>query len=114
MSPIITAFKWSPDRLTRPARISEADMPLAKDRVPLLEDRAFARLEQLVDYCGEADGPDGDFGVRNLTMMPALSGLRITRLFAQYPTLAAHDSRGEARPGYRRTFAAQRAIDTRP
>jgi glutathione S-transferase len=36
-----------------------------------------------------------------------------SKLLDEFPTLAAYVARGEARPAYKRAFAAQAAINTR-
>lgn len=47
--------------------------------------------------------PDGGKGLR----------LRSTGLLDEFPRLAAYVARGEARPAYRRAFAAQLAVNGR-
>lgn len=44
-------------------------------------------------------------------MVSVLLRLRVSGVLDEYPNLAAYVSRGEARPAYRRAFAAQLAIN---
>jgi glutathione S-transferase len=96
------------------ARIFEADRPGAKERLPLVEDRARVRLAQLSDYLGEKRWLDGDFSAGDLMMVSVLLRFRVTGLLDQFPVLAGYVARGEARPAYRRAFAAQLAINAPP
>ncbi|MEG8040154.1 glutathione S-transferase family protein [Sphingomonas sp. LR60] len=96
------------------ARIFEADRPWAKERLRLVEDRARVRLAQLTDYLGEKQWLDGDFSAGDLMMVSVLLRFRVTRLLDEFPTLAGYVARGEARPAYRRAFAAQLAINAPP
>jgi glutathione S-transferase len=60
---------------------------------------------------GDADWLDGDFCAADLMMASVLLRLRPSGLLDEYPNLAAYVARGEARPAYRRAFAAQLAIN---
>jgi glutathione S-transferase len=93
------------------ARIQEADKPWSEERLPLVEDRIRDRLKQLSVRLGDADWLDGDFCAADLMMASVLLRLRPSGLLDEYPNLAAYVARGEARPAYRRAFAAQLAIN---
>jgi glutathione S-transferase len=93
------------------ARLFEADKPWAAERTPLVMDRARDRLKQLAAHLGEAQWLDGDFSAGDLMMASVLLRLRSSGLLDEFPTLAAYVARSEARPAYRRAFAAQRAIN---
>lgn len=93
------------------ARLLEHDQPWTAARLPLLKDRIRERLQVLVDALGAAEWLDGEFSVGDLMMVSVLLRLRASGLLDEYPTLAAYVVRGEARPGYRRAFAAQLAIN---
>lgn len=96
------------------ARIIENDQPWAADRLPLVADRARVRLGQLSARMGDADWLDGEFSAGDLMMVSVLLRYRMPGLLDEYPNLAAYVARGEARPAYRRAFAAQLAINAPP
>lgn len=93
------------------ARLLEADKPWAKDRMPIVMDRARERLKQLVARLGEAEWLDGAFSAGDLMMVSVLLRLKPSGFLAEFPTLAAYVARGEARPAYQRAFAAQWAVN---
>jgi glutathione S-transferase len=92
-------------------RILEGDEPWADERLPLVADRIRERLAQLAARLGDADWLDGHFSAGDLMMVSVLLRLRASGLLDEFPTLAAYVARGEARPAYRRAFAAQWAIN---
>ena len=96
------------------AKILEGDKPWTKERLPLIEDRVRNRLGQLSRRLGDADWLDGDFSAGDLMMVSVLLRLRASGLLDGYPNLAAYVARGEARPAYKRAFAAQLAINAAP
>jgi glutathione S-transferase len=93
------------------ARIFEADKPWAAQRLPLVEDRVRSRLGQLSRRLGEANWLDGAFSAGDLMMASVLLRLRASGLLDEYSNLAAYVARGEARPAYKRAFAAQLAVN---
>jgi glutathione S-transferase len=93
-------------------RILEHDKPWYDQRLPLVEERVKARLNQLSARLGDADWLDGAFSAGDLMMVSVLLRLRGPGLLDQYPNLSAYVARGEARPAYRRAFAAQLAVFT--
>lgn len=93
------------------ARIVEGDKPWARERLPLVMDRIRVRLGQLSARLGDADWLDGAFSAGDLLMVSVLLRLRMSGVLGEYPNLAAYVDRGEARPAYRRAFAAQLAIN---
>jgi glutathione S-transferase len=93
------------------ARLVEGDKPWSKERLPLVEGRIRARLEQLSVRLGVADWLDGAFSAGDLLMVSVLLRLRLSGILDQYRNLAAYVARGEARPAYKRAFAAQLAIN---
>ena len=93
------------------ARHLEADKPWAAQRLPLLNGRVCERLAQLSRRLGEADWLDGAFSAGDLMMVSVLLRLRPSGLLEGYPNLAAYVARGEARPAYKRAFAAQLAVN---
>ena len=94
------------------ARLLEGDKPWTKERLPLVEERVRARLNQLSARLGEADWLDGAFSAGDLMMVSVLLRSRPSGLLDEYPNLAAYVARGEARPAYKRAFDAQRAVNT--
>lgn len=96
------------------ARVLEADRPWAEERLPLVKDRIRDRLVKLAARLGGDDWLDGAFSAGDLMMVSVLLRLRPSGLLDEFPTLAAYVARGEARPAYRRAFAAQWAINAAP
>jgi glutathione S-transferase len=96
------------------ARIVEHDEPWAAQRLPLVEARVRKRLAQLLVRLGQGEWLDGVFSAGDLMMVSVLLRLRPSGILDQFPHLAAYVGRGEARPAYKRAFAAQLAVNTRP
>ena len=94
------------------ARLLESDKSWSKQRLPLVEDRARDRLNQLSVRLGDADWLDGAFSAGDLLMVSVLLRLKPSGFLAEFPKLAAYVARGEARSAYKRAFAAQLAINT--
>src|SRR5512139_2997115 len=93
------------------ARLLEGDKPWTRERLPLVEDRVRDRLKQLSARLGSADWLDGGFSAGDLIMVSVLLRLKSSGILDGYPNLAAYVARGEARPAYKRAFAAQLAIN---
>jgi glutathione S-transferase len=96
------------------ARIVEGDKPWAAERLPLVIERIHVRLNQLAARLGDAQWLDGAFSAGDLMMVSVLLRLRPSGILDEYPSLAAYVARGEERPAYKRAFAAQLAVNTRP
>jgi glutathione S-transferase len=96
------------------AKFSEGDKPWTAERMPLVHDRIRGRLKQLSVRLGGADWLDGGFSAGDLMMVSVLLRLRASGLLDEYSNLAAYVARGEARPAYKRAFAAQYAVNNRP
>ena len=94
------------------ARFVENEKPWAQQRLPLVMDRIRDRLRQLCARLGDAEWLDGAFSAGDLMMVSVLLRLRASGLLDEFPKLAAYVARGEARPAYKRAFAAQWAINT--
>jgi glutathione S-transferase len=92
------------------AILLERDEPWCEARLPLLDARVRDRLDPLSARLGGADWLDGAFSAGDLLMVAVLRRLGGSGLLEAYPNLAAYVARGEARPGFRRAFAAQRAV----
>ncbi len=94
------------------AYLFERDKPWYGERMPMLDDRVRVRLGQLSSRLGDADWLDGAFSAGDLLMVSVLLRLGSSGMVDEYPNLAAYVARGEARPAYRRAFAAQLAVFT--
>ena len=94
------------------ARLLESDKPWYEERMPLVEDRVRDRLNQLSVRLGSADWLDGGFSAGDLMMVSVLLRLRSSGILDEYPNLSDYVARGEARPAYKRAFAAQLAVFT--
>jgi glutathione S-transferase len=94
------------------ARLLEGDKPWSKERLPLVEGRVRDRLKHLSTRLGGADWLDGAFSAGDLMMVSVLLRSRSSGILDEFPSLAAYVARGEARPAYKRAFAAQLAINT--
>jgi glutathione S-transferase len=70
-------------------------------------------LKQLSARLGSADWLDGGFSAGDLMMVSVLLRLKSSGILDEYPNLATYVARGEARPAYKRAFAAQLAVNTR-
>ncbi|WP_193074963.1 glutathione S-transferase family protein [Pseudomonas sp. FME51] len=90
----------------------EHDKPWYEERLPMIEDRVRARLNDLSIRLGEADWLDGAFSGGDLLMVLVLRRLEGTGILEGYPNLSTYVARGEARPAYKRAFDAQLAVFT--
>ena len=95
------------------AKILEGKKPWGEERLPLVADRVRDRFRLLSSRLGESEWLDGAFSAGDLMMVSVLLRLRPSGLLDEFATLAAYVARGEARPAYRRAFAAQLAFNTR-
>jgi glutathione S-transferase len=94
------------------AKLVEGDRSWAKERLPLVADRVRDRLKQLSARLGDAEWIDGAFSAGDLMMVSVLLRLKPSGILNEFPSLAAYAARGEARPAYKRAFAAQAAVNT--
>jgi glutathione S-transferase len=94
------------------ARLLESDKPWSKERLPLVMDRVRDRLKQLSARLGDACWLDGGFSAGDLMMVHVLQRLAPSGILNEFPNLLAYVARGEARPAYKRAFAAQLAVFT--
>jgi len=92
------------------ALLLERGEPWFEARRPILDERVRSRLEQLSRYLGDADWLEGAFSAGDLMMVTVLRRLAGSGLLDPFPNLAAYVARGEARPAFRRAFAAQLAV----
>ncbi|WP_105421199.1 glutathione S-transferase family protein [Neorhizobium sp. T25_27] len=95
------------------ARILERDEPWYEKRLRSLDETIRKRLADLSRHFGEADWLDGEFSAGDLLMVSVLLRLKASSdMLDDYPNLSAYVARGEARPAYKRAFAAQLAVFT--
>jgi glutathione S-transferase len=94
------------------ATILERDKAWYQERLPILEDRIRARLNELSSRLGDADWLDGAFSAGDLLMVTVLRRLNGSGILEEYPNLSAYVARGEARPAYKRAFDDQLAVFT--
>ena len=90
----------------------EGDKPWTAQRLPLVDDRIRHRLCELSDRLGDAEWLDGAFSAGDLMMVHVLLRLSGSGLLEEYPNVAAYVACAEARPAYKRAFAAQLAVFT--
>ncbi|WP_186094372.1 glutathione S-transferase family protein [Burkholderia gladioli] len=93
-------------------RFQERDQPWYARRLPIVEDRIRARLDELSERLGTADWLDGAFSVGDLMIVAVLLRLKPSGLLDEFPRLAAYAARAVALPAYQRAFAAQLALFT--
>ncbi|CAE6800951.1 hypothetical protein R20943_05230 [Paraburkholderia aspalathi] len=94
------------------AKFLEGDKSWYDERLPLVKDRIRDRLGELSNRLGNADWLDGAFSAGDLLMVSVLLRLKASGLLDEYPNLSAYVAHGEARPTYKRAFAAQLAVFT--
>ena len=88
----------------------EKDKPWYDARLPMLDKEVRGRLDQLSARLGDADWLDGAFSAGDLLMINVLRRPAGRSFLGDYPNLEDYVARGEARPAFRRAFAAQREV----
>ena len=91
---------------------AERDKSWRGERMAMVDDRIRVRLGQLSARLGGADWLDGAFSAGDLMMVHVLERLKPSGILEEFPNLFAYVARGEARPAYKRAFAAQLAFNT--
>jgi glutathione S-transferase len=91
-------------------RYAERDKSWRDERMAMVNDRIRVRLGELSARLGDADWLDGAFSAADILMVHVLRRLEGSGLLDEYPSLAAYIARAEARPAYKRAFAAQLAV----
>ena len=94
------------------AELVERDKTWSEQRLPLVKDRIRHRLGELSDRLGDADWLDGAFSAADLMMVHVLRRLEGSGILEEFPDISAYVARAQARPAYKRAFAAQLAVFT--
>ena len=92
------------------ARLLEKDKSWYEELLPFLDSRVRVRLRDLSSRLADADWLDGDFSAGDLLMVNVLRRPAGAEIVKEFPNLAAYVARGEARPAFKRAFAAQYAV----
>jgi glutathione S-transferase len=93
-------------------QILERDQPWFQQRLRALEESIRKRLGELSEHLGDADWLDGGFSAADILMVTVLRRLQGSGMLEEYPGIAAYVIRAEARPAFKRAFAAQLAVFT--
>ncbi|NTJ63321.1 glutathione S-transferase family protein [Agrobacterium rhizogenes] len=94
------------------ARFQERDQSWYEQRLSMVDERIHQLLKALSDRLGSADWLEEAFSAGDLMMISVLLRVKDSGLLREYPNLSAYIARGEARPAYKRAFAAQLAVFT--
>jgi glutathione S-transferase len=90
----------------------ERGKPWYEQRLRVVEDRARKPLGELSSRLGDAQWLEGGFNAGDLLMVAVLFRSKGSGILDEYPNLSAYVARGEARPAFKRAFAAQLAVFT--
>ena len=91
---------------------AERDKSWREERMRMVEDRIRVRLGELSARLGDADWLDGAFSAADLLMVHVLQRLKGSGILDEFANLSAYVARAEARPAFKRAFAAQLAVFT--
>ena len=94
------------------AKFLEGDKPWYAERLPLVVERIRKPLHELSGWLGDSEWLEGKFSAGDLMMVAVLLRLKPSGILDEFPRLSAYAARGEARPAYKRAFAAQLAVFT--
>ena len=89
------------------AQYFEKDKSWRDEHKAMIEKNVRSRLGDLSKRLSDTDWIDGDFSAADILMVLVLRRLDGSGIVEEYRNLAAYVSRGEARPAYKRAFAAQ-------
>jgi glutathione S-transferase len=93
-------------------KFAERDKSWRDERMAMVDDRIRVRLNEVSAHLGDADWLDGAFSAADILMVHVLRRLEGSGILEEYPKLSAYIARAEARPAYKRAFAAQLAVFT--
>ena len=91
---------------------AERDKAWYEQRLALVDDRIRVRFGELSVYLRDSEWLDGAFSAGDLLMVTVLQRLKQSGILDEFPNLSAYVARGEARPAFKRAFAAQLAVFT--
>jgi len=91
---------------------AERDKAWYEQRLALVDDRIHVRFGELSVYLRDSEWLDGAFSAGDLLMVTVLQRLKQSGILDEFPNLSAYVARGEARPAFKRAFAAQLAVFT--
>ena len=90
--------------------VFHADQEWAKLRRPGAEEFARLKLNRVSNWLGEKQWLEGDrFTIGDLILVTVLRFLNHTSIVAEFPNLAAYQTRGESRPAFQRALSDQLA-----
>lgn len=92
------------------ASLFEKDKIWHDEHLAMIDKQVRTRLGDLSKHLGDADWIDGEFSAADILMVQVLRWLGESGIVEEFPNLAAYVARGEARPAFRRAFAAQREV----
>jgi glutathione S-transferase len=95
-------------------RFQESGESWYAQRLAVVDGRIRGRLSELSSRLGDANWLDGAFSAGDLVMVSVVQRLKPTGMLDEYQNLSAYVARGEARPAYKRAFAALLAFNTKP
>ena len=95
------------------ATFFERNTPWFEQRLPVVLDRARKMLGELSRRLGDAEWLDGRFSAGDLLTAAVLFRANRSGVLGEYANLSAYVARGEARPAFKRAFAAQLAVFAR-
>lgn len=93
-------------------KYAERDKSWRDERMAMVDDRIRVRLNELSTHLGDADWLDGNFSAADLLMVHVLQRLKGVGILDEFPNLSTYVARAEARPAFKRAFAAQLAVFT--
>lgn len=88
----------------------EQDVPWQQDHLALVECRLLKRLEQVADALADREWLEGVFTAGDLMMVQVLRRIAGHAMLDSFPKLKSYMERAEARPAFKRAYAAQAQI----
>lgn len=87
--------------------IFQAEEPWTDQARPKAVESVKERLTPVAESLGDKPWLTGRFTIADILMVTVLRSLRHTDTLREFPTLAAYQARGEARPAFKRALADQ-------
>lgn len=92
------------------AWLFDREKPWYEARLPEVEKSIRARLKELSARLGDAEWLESEFTAGDLMMIGVVRRLSSSKILDDFPNIKAYVARGEARPAFKRAFAAQLAV----